>query len=202
MPSVPGSSYQSGDLKRHQFRSRGSYLSSHDPRMVLDWANETRSIGWRSQWPQPMGRRSGFTDLPVDRYITKARVRAVEVGVQWRFPFVSEDMESRRCSALAHSGCDCWRPLALVSPGDAQVERNRSKPHPRKSPTDRKDGEEAWDGAASRNGVADAEQRSHAGVRSRKRSRTSCLHVTSHNEYAASSTWRSAMWGRASSQGD
>jgi len=63
--------YQSGDFQRHQFKvGGGSYLSSHDPRMVLGLGNRT-TIDWLEvQWPQPGGKKERFTDLPIDRYIT------------------------------------------------------------------------------------------------------------------------------------
>jgi hypothetical protein len=64
-------SYQSGDLKRHQFKvGGGSYLSSHDPRMVLGLGQRNKIDWLEIQWPQPSGKMERFTDLPVDRYIT------------------------------------------------------------------------------------------------------------------------------------
>jgi hypothetical protein len=64
-------SYQSGDLKRSRMKvGGGSYLSSHDPRMVLGLGKRTK-IDWvEITWPQPSGLKQRFTDLPVDRYIT------------------------------------------------------------------------------------------------------------------------------------
>ncbi|HTS10994.1 MAG TPA: CRTAC1 family protein [Candidatus Limnocylindrales bacterium] len=63
-------SYQAGDLKRHVFKvGGGSYLSSHDPRVVLGLGQRTR-IDWvEVRWPQPSGLVERFTDLPVDRYV-------------------------------------------------------------------------------------------------------------------------------------
>jgi hypothetical protein len=63
--------YQSGDLKRHQFKvGGGSYLSAHDPRMVLGLGKRTK-IDWvEIQWPQPSGKAERFSELPIDRYIT------------------------------------------------------------------------------------------------------------------------------------
>ncbi len=64
-------SYQSGDLKRHQFKvGGGSYLSSHDPRMVLGLGQRNKVDWLEVQWPQPSGKAERFTDLPVDRYVT------------------------------------------------------------------------------------------------------------------------------------
>jgi hypothetical protein len=64
-------SYQSGDLKRsHMKVGGGSYLSSHDPRMVLGLGKRTKIDWLEVTWPQPSGLRQRFTDLPNDRYIT------------------------------------------------------------------------------------------------------------------------------------
>jgi hypothetical protein len=64
-------SYQSGDLKRHQFKvGGGSYLSSHDPRTVLGLGKRVKIDWLEIQWPQPSGKTERLTDLPVDRYIT------------------------------------------------------------------------------------------------------------------------------------
>jgi len=63
-------SYQSGDLKRsHMKVGGGSYLSYHDPRMVLGLGNRTRIDWLEITWPQPSGLKQRFTDLPIDRYI-------------------------------------------------------------------------------------------------------------------------------------
>jgi hypothetical protein len=62
--------YQSGDLKRHQFKvGGGSYLSSHDPRMILGVGQRSKVDWIEIQWPQPSGKTERFTDLPIDRYI-------------------------------------------------------------------------------------------------------------------------------------
>ena len=64
-------SYQAGDLVRHQWKvGGGSYLSSHDPRMVLG-LGQRRKMDWLEvKWPNPSGKTERFTDLPIDRYIT------------------------------------------------------------------------------------------------------------------------------------
>jgi len=63
--------YQSGGLQRHQFKvGGGSYLSSHDPRMVLGLGQRTKVDWLEVEWPQPSGRKERFTDLPIGRYIT------------------------------------------------------------------------------------------------------------------------------------
>ena len=63
--------YQSGDLKRsHTKIAGGSYLSSHDPRVVLGLGKRDK-IDWVDvKWPMPSGQTQRFTDLPIDRYIT------------------------------------------------------------------------------------------------------------------------------------
>ncbi len=64
-------SYQSGDLLRHQWKvGGGSYLSSHDPRVVLGLGQRTKIDWLEVKWPNPSGKTERFTDLPVDRYIT------------------------------------------------------------------------------------------------------------------------------------
>jgi hypothetical protein len=63
--------YKAGDLKRHQMKvGGGSYLSSHDPRMVLGLGKRTAIDSVEVQWPQPGRGTQRFSDLPIDRYIT------------------------------------------------------------------------------------------------------------------------------------
>jgi hypothetical protein len=63
--------YQAGDLLRHQWKvGGGSYLSSHDARMVLG-LGPRKKIDWLEvKWPNPGGKTERFAELPVDRYIT------------------------------------------------------------------------------------------------------------------------------------
>jgi enediyne biosynthesis protein E4 len=63
--------YRSGDFERHRFKvGGGSYLSSHDPRMVLGLGQRTK-IDWiEVKWPLPSGRVERITGLPIDRYVT------------------------------------------------------------------------------------------------------------------------------------
>jgi enediyne biosynthesis protein E4 len=63
--------WKSGDLLRRRSKiGGGSYLSSHDPRMVLGLGPRTQIDWLEVEWPQPGGSRQRFTSLPVDRYIT------------------------------------------------------------------------------------------------------------------------------------
>jgi hypothetical protein len=48
----------------------GSYLSSHDPRIVLGFGKRTKIDWLEIKWPLPSGAVEKFTDLPIDRYIT------------------------------------------------------------------------------------------------------------------------------------
>jgi len=63
--------YQAGDLKRSRMKvGGGSYLSSHDPRIVLG-IGQRKKLDWvEVKWPLPSGAVERFTDLPIDRYIT------------------------------------------------------------------------------------------------------------------------------------
>src|SRR5271154_4150807 len=64
-------SYQAGDLKRSRMKvGGGSYLSSHDPRLVLGIGKRAKIDWLEINWPQPSGMKQRFTDLPIDRYIT------------------------------------------------------------------------------------------------------------------------------------
>jgi enediyne biosynthesis protein E4 len=63
--------WQSGDMTRYRVKTgAGSYLSSHDPRLVLGLGQRTRIDWLEIQWPQPSGKKQRVTALPVDRYIT------------------------------------------------------------------------------------------------------------------------------------
>ena len=63
--------YQAGDLKRSRMKvGGGSFLSSHDPRIVLGLGNR-RKVDWLEiKWPAPSKTVERFTDLPIDRYMT------------------------------------------------------------------------------------------------------------------------------------
>ncbi len=63
--------YQAGDLKRSRMKvGGGSFMSSHDPRMVLGLGARTQVDWVEVKWPQPGGAVERFTNLPVDRYVT------------------------------------------------------------------------------------------------------------------------------------
>jgi hypothetical protein len=63
--------YQARDLKRGRMKAGGgSYLSSHDPRVVLGLEKREKLDWLEVKWPLPSGRVERFTNLPVDRYIT------------------------------------------------------------------------------------------------------------------------------------
>jgi enediyne biosynthesis protein E4 len=63
--------WTAGNLKRSQLKTGGgSYLSSHDPRMVLGLGANTRVDRLDVQWSLPSGKVETFKDLPADSYIT------------------------------------------------------------------------------------------------------------------------------------
>src|SRR5271169_5624027 len=58
--------YQAGDLKRSRLKvAGGSYLSSHDPRMVLGIGPRPKFDWLEIKWPQPSGLVERFSDLPI-----------------------------------------------------------------------------------------------------------------------------------------
>jgi enediyne biosynthesis protein E4 len=64
-------SWQAGDLKRSTTKvAGGSYLSSHDPRVLLGLGNRAQIDSLEIRWPQPSGAVERFINVPVDRYIT------------------------------------------------------------------------------------------------------------------------------------
>ncbi|MGC2620914.1 MAG: CRTAC1 family protein [Acidobacteriaceae bacterium] len=63
--------YQAQDLKQSRMKvGGGSYLSSHDPRMVLGIGKRSKLDWVEIKWPLPGGKTERFTDLPIDRYVT------------------------------------------------------------------------------------------------------------------------------------
>jgi hypothetical protein len=58
-------------MVRHRMKTGGgSFLSSHDPRLVLG-AGVHEKIDWiEVRWPQPSGTVERFNNLPIDRYIS------------------------------------------------------------------------------------------------------------------------------------
>jgi enediyne biosynthesis protein E4 len=63
--------YQARDLKRSRMKvGGGSFLSSHDPRLVLGMGNRTKVDWVEVKWPLPGGGLERFENLPVDRYVT------------------------------------------------------------------------------------------------------------------------------------
>jgi hypothetical protein len=65
--------YQAGELKRSRMKvGGGSYLSSHDPRLVLGIGKQTKMDWIEVKWPKPSTLVQRYTDLPIDRYISIA----------------------------------------------------------------------------------------------------------------------------------
>ncbi len=62
--------WRSGDLQRSRTKvGGGSYLSSHDPRLVLGIGERSRIDWLEVKWPQPGGGTERFAAPPIDRYI-------------------------------------------------------------------------------------------------------------------------------------
>jgi enediyne biosynthesis protein E4 len=63
--------WKAGALQRSRLKTGGgSYLSSHDPRMVLGVGANSVIERLEVRWPQPSGKVDIFTNLHVDRYVT------------------------------------------------------------------------------------------------------------------------------------
>jgi len=75
--------WQAGDLRRSVFKTAGgSYLSSHDPRLILG-IGTNQKIDWvEVKWPAPSGRVERFTNLPINRYATLVEGQGAAVGKQ------------------------------------------------------------------------------------------------------------------------
>ena len=63
--------WQAGDLKRSISKTGGgSYLASHDPRVVLGIGSRSKVDWVEIKWPLPNGRVERFTNLSIDHYTT------------------------------------------------------------------------------------------------------------------------------------
>jgi hypothetical protein len=60
-----------GGVTRSHFKTGGgSFLASHDPRVVLGIGASKKIDSLTVKWPLPSGKVERFTDLPVNQYIT------------------------------------------------------------------------------------------------------------------------------------
>jgi hypothetical protein len=65
--------YQAGDMTRSRMKvGGGSFLSSHDPRIILGLGQHGKIDWLEVKWPLPSGAVERFTNLPLDRYVTIA----------------------------------------------------------------------------------------------------------------------------------
>jgi enediyne biosynthesis protein E4 len=63
--------YQAGERTRSRMKvGGGSFLSAHDPRMVLGLGANAKIDWLEVRWPLPGGATERFTNLPLNRYIT------------------------------------------------------------------------------------------------------------------------------------
>jgi enediyne biosynthesis protein E4 len=71
--------WRTGDLVRSRLKvGGGSYLSSHDPRMVLGIGKRSKIEMLQVHWPQPSGLIETYKDLPIDRYITIVEGKGIQ----------------------------------------------------------------------------------------------------------------------------
>jgi hypothetical protein len=59
-----------GVVRQRQKVGGGSYLSSHDPRLVLGLGGAAKADWVEVRWPRPSDRVERFTGLPAGRYVT------------------------------------------------------------------------------------------------------------------------------------
>lgn len=68
----------SGQVRSRMQTSRGSYLSSHDPRMVLGIGAARKMDFLEIRWPRPSRAVQRFTSLPLNRYVKIVEGRGIE----------------------------------------------------------------------------------------------------------------------------
>ncbi len=115
--------WSAGGVTRQRLKTGGgSYLSSHDPRLVLGLGGATRVDWLEVKWPRPSSRVERFTDLPVDRYVAlvegtgQAARAAGERTIDWD---------------ASHAGLPVPRPPRDASrprPASAQATPRRARP--------------------------------------------------------------------------
>jgi peptidoglycan hydrolase-like protein with peptidoglycan-binding domain len=77
--------WQAGEFKRHRVKvGGGSYLATHDPRMVLGIGNRTKVDWIEVKWPRPSGVVERFYKLPIDRYVTLTEGEGTKVETSSR----------------------------------------------------------------------------------------------------------------------
>jgi hypothetical protein len=77
--------WQAGEFKRHRVKvGGGSYLATHDPRMVLGIGNRTKVDWIEVKWPPPSGVVERFYKLPIDRYVTLTEGEGTKVETSSR----------------------------------------------------------------------------------------------------------------------
>jgi hypothetical protein len=63
--------YQAGDMTKSRTRiGGGSFMASHDPRLILGVGQRSKIDWLEIKWPRPSTAVERFTDLPIDCYIT------------------------------------------------------------------------------------------------------------------------------------
>jgi len=71
--------WSAGGVKRTQMKvGGGSYLSSHDPRVVIGLGKAVKPDWIEIKWPLPSQKTERFNDLPADRYISIIEGRGIQ----------------------------------------------------------------------------------------------------------------------------
>jgi enediyne biosynthesis protein E4 len=70
--------YAGGKKRSRSKNGGGSYLSSHDPRLVLGLGSATKVDWLEIRWPAPSTVVQRFTNVSPDRYITIVETRTSE----------------------------------------------------------------------------------------------------------------------------
>ena len=73
--------WRAGGITRSRLKAGGgSYLSSHDPRMILGLGNAARCEWVEVRWPGPRPRVQRFDGLAINRYHTLTEANAIDAG--------------------------------------------------------------------------------------------------------------------------
>jgi hypothetical protein len=78
--------WQAGDLKRHDLKvGGGSYLASHDPRVVLGIGSHTKVDWLEIKWPKPSTLVERYTKLPIDCYVSIEEGSGIQLSANDKF---------------------------------------------------------------------------------------------------------------------
>ena len=79
--------WSAGGVRRQRLKTGGgSYLSSHDPRLVLGLGSAVKVDWLEVKWPGPSTRVERFPSLPIDRYVTLVEGQGAPVASETQAP--------------------------------------------------------------------------------------------------------------------